>query len=88
MLSERSDEYEVSIDHVPPVIDENDWRFDEGEKVSIDLPVIPIPFRMNPDEILTDNIVAFGVRGLLVNEKKKRFLIVLHRNRCSFFLQS
>ena len=85
MLSERSDEYEVSIDDVPPMIEENDWRFDEGQWVSIDLPVIPIPFQMNTDEILTDNIVAYGVRGLLVNEKIKAVFDRLAPEQIQFF---
>lgn len=71
MLSERSDEYEFSIDETPPAIEENDWQFDVGELHPEPLPVIDIPFSINPDEIMTDNIIAYGVRGLLFNSKVK-----------------
>lgn len=71
MLSERSDEYELSIDGTPPILEENEWRFDIGEAQSRQIPVIDVPFEFHPEEIMVDNIPAYGCRGLLINRKVK-----------------
>lgn len=71
MLSERSDEYELSIDSTPPILEENEWQFDVGELESRQIPVIDIPVEIHPEEIMVDNIPAYGCRGLLINRKVK-----------------
>jgi len=70
--NERSDEYELRIDGVPPVIEEKDWSFDLGQYVVDSVPVIDVPYTMQPDERLTDNLIAPGCRGLLFNKKVKK----------------
>ena len=69
--NERKDEYELRIDGVPPSIEEHNWNFDLGQYVVDTIPLIDVPYTMEPDERLTDNLVAPGCRGLLVNKKVK-----------------
>jgi hypothetical protein len=71
MMSERSNEYELSIDGTPPLIEQHDWRFDCGVKQPAPLPVIDVPFEIQPDERMVDNIPAYGCRGLLINDRVK-----------------
>jgi len=67
--NERSDEYELRIDGVPPMIEQHDWNFDLGVYVTDSIPVIDIPYQIEPDERMTDNLIAPGCRGLLVHKK-------------------
>lgn len=67
MMSERSSEHELSLDGTPPLIERHDWRFDLGLEQPASLPVIDVPVSIRPDEHLTDNIPAYGCRGLLIN---------------------
>jgi hypothetical protein len=83
--NERSDESELRIDNVPPIIDANDWNFDNGERIGMPLPVIDIPFTMRADDRLTDNLVVPGCRGLLVNTRLKAILDELGIENLQYF---
>lgn len=72
--NERSDEYELRIDGVPPIIEENDWSFDLGQYVVDSVSLIDVPFTIQPDEHMTDNLIAPGCRGLLINRKIREIL--------------
>jgi len=67
MLSERSDEHELSIDATPEVIERQGWRFDRGDLLAKLPPPVDVPFDIEPDERIVDNIPAYGCRGLLIN---------------------
>jgi hypothetical protein len=71
MLSERSDEYELSIDATPEIIEQQNLRFDCGDLLAKLPSLIDVPFDMQPDETMVDNIPAYGCRGLLINKKVK-----------------
>lgn len=85
MMSERSDEYELSIDGTPPLIEQNDWRFDTGRSQPMSLPVIDVPFDIEPDERMVDNIPAYGCRGLLINERVKAVFDTLKLDNIEYF---
>lgn len=69
LMSERTDEYELSIDAVPPALDALNLNFDYGIHIPAKLPVIDVPYSQHPEERKTDNIVAPTRLGLLVNAK-------------------
>jgi hypothetical protein len=85
MMSERSDELELSIDGTPPVIERHGWRFDEGRAVTITPPVIDVPFQLERDETIPDNIPAYGTRGLLINDRVKAVLDGLAIDNVQYF---
>jgi hypothetical protein len=71
MLSERTHEDELSIDGTPPLIEQEDWRFDCGVAQPSALPVIDVPFEACEGLRIGDNVPAYGCRGLLVNGRLK-----------------
>lgn len=71
MLSERDNEYQYSHDDTPPQIEQYGWEFDNGQLVTDPIPVIAVPITPHPEEVLTDNIPAYGCSGLLINERVK-----------------
>ncbi len=73
-LSEVSHELELSIDGTPPMIEGLDVEFDNGVAVAGALPVIDVPVVIAPQERLTDNIPAYGCKGLLINAWLKDLL--------------
>lgn len=85
MMSERSNEYELSIDGTPPLIEQNDWRFDIGRPQPAPLPTIDVPFEIQPDERMVDNIPAYGCRGLLINERVKAVFDSLKLKNIQYF---
>ena len=85
MLSERSNEYELSIDSTPLLIEQNDWRFDTGDIFPTPIPVIDVPFVIQPDELMVDNIPAYGCRGLLINSEVKAVFDGLNLDNIQYF---
>lgn len=67
LLVERSDEHELSIDAVPPMLDRLDLRFDDGRRITA-TPPIEVPYTQHPDERITDAVVAPSRLGLVINE--------------------
>jgi len=84
-MSERSDEYEVSIDVLPPVVDSLGLHFDYGNHITGNLPIIDIPFNQHPEERKTDNIVAPTRLGLLINTKVKAIFDALSIRNIQYF---
>lgn len=71
LMSERSDEHELSVDALPPTLVRLGLRFDEGRRVASPVPRFEIPCGPCSEERLTDNVVAPTRMGLLVNDKLK-----------------
>lgn len=71
LMSERSDEYEVSIDVLPPDVEKHDLHFDYGNIVTSAPAAIDVPFPLHPEERMTDNVVSPTRLGLLINSKVK-----------------
>ena len=85
MANERSDENELSIDGIPPMIEKNDWNFDSGEIIHIPLPVIEIPYTIEACERKTDNLIAHGCRGLLVHKKIRAALDNIETSNVDYY---
>lgn len=85
LANERSDEYEVSIDNLPPYLESNDIHFDQGNLLSIQPPVIDYPFTLHPEERMTDNIVAATQAGLVINKKIKDVFDALEIRNIQYF---
>lgn len=71
LMSERSDEYEASIDDLPVRVSELELSFDSGSAMAESPPVIEVPLERHADESLTDNLVVPTRLGLLINGKVK-----------------
>lgn len=71
MLSERDNEYQYSHDETPPQIEQYGWEFDNGQLVTNPIPLIQVSITPHSEEVLTDNIPAYGCAGLLVNQRVK-----------------
>lgn len=85
LMSERSDEYELSIDVLPPMVDALDLNFDYGNYIQDNVPVIEVPYSQHPDERKTDNIVSPTRLGLLINSKVKAVFDDLHVENIQYF---
>lgn len=85
LMSERSDEYELSIDELPPTLETLGLRFDHGNHMPVTLPKIDIPYIQQPDEHKTDNIVAPTRLGLLINAKIKAIFDSLGINNIQYY---
>ncbi|TEW50168.1 imm11 family protein [Psychromonas algicola] len=70
-MSERSDEYELSIDGLPPDIERLDLYFDSGNRITDNVDTIDVPYELYPEEYFVDNIIAPTRLGLLINKKVK-----------------
>lgn len=84
-MSERSDEYEVSIDELPDLVSDLELNFDCGIRITEKVPVINIPFDPHPEERKTDNIVAPTRLGLLINDKVKTVFDKLSIRNIQYF---
>lgn len=78
LMSERSDEYELSIDELPPMMETLDLRFDYGNFISKMPPSIDVPYSQHVEERKTDNIVSPTRLGLLINERVKNVFDTLN----------
>lgn len=85
MMSERSDEYELSLDGLPVVIENMDLNFDYGNFITEKLPMIDIHYVQHPEERKTDNLVAPTRLGLLINEKVKSIFDSLNIRNIQYF---
>lgn len=85
LMSERSDEYELSIDELPPILESLDLHFDCGNPIPGSLPRIDVPYSQHPEQRKTDNIVAPTRLGLLVNGKVKRVFDALGIQNIQYF---
>ncbi|MDA3900001.1 MAG: hypothetical protein PF637_05710 [Spirochaetes bacterium] len=71
LTSERSDEYELSIDGLPEAVSKYSLNFSQGEDVLLPADEILLPYTQAADERKTDNLVCAPKLGLVVNEKLK-----------------
>ena len=85
LMSERSDENELSLDVLPPVFDSLDISFDHGNLISTPIPLIDIPFSNADNSIMTDNFVASPRMGLLINAKVKNIFDALNIDNVQYF---
>jgi hypothetical protein len=85
LVSERSDEYEISIDKVPPIIEAHRLYMDQGCFIPGRVPTIDIPFTQHVEERKTDNIVVPTRMGLFVNEKVKSIFDKLGIRNIQYF---
>ncbi len=85
LANERSDEFELSIDSVPPYLEDNDIHFDQGDLIKNECPIIDYPYTKHPKDRMTDNIVAATQAGLLVNEKLRGLFSSLNITNIQFF---
>ncbi len=85
LANERTDEYEVRIDGLPPLLESKDMNFGIGLLVSEELPVIDFSFPLDPEERMTDNIVSATRVGLLINKKIKDVFNKLAIKNIQFF---
>lgn len=84
-MSERSDEYELSIDGLPPMVEALDLNFDYGNFIPTKLPLIDVPYSQHSDERKTDNIVSPTRLGLLINDKIKAIFDDLNIENIQYF---
>lgn len=85
LASERTDEYQLRIEGVPPQINQNNWNFNYGNMQTNPIPIIDIPYTMQSDEIKTDNLVAPGCRGMLINGTVKKIFDSLKIDNVQYF---
>ena len=85
LMSERSDEYELSIDVLPPDVDRLDLHFDYGNVITADIDTIDVPYEIHPKEHITDNIIAPTRLGLLINNKVKAIFDSLGIKNIQYF---
>lgn len=85
LMSERSDENELSIDVLPPVFDSLNISFDYGNIISTPIPLIDIYFSNTENSAMTDNLVASSRMGLLINAKIKDIFDTLNIDNVQYF---
>lgn len=85
LMSERSDENELSLDVLPPVFDSLNISFDYGNVISTPIPLIEIHFSNADNFILTDNLVAPPRIGLLINHRVKDIFDTLNIDNVQYF---
>lgn len=67
--NERSSDAEARIAGVPEVVEREDLAFDRGARVSRDVPLIEILRDEDSQGVLTDNLIAPGVGGLVISAR-------------------
>ncbi|MCX4030507.1 hypothetical protein H0A36_28645 [Endozoicomonas sp. SM1973] len=85
LISERSDDNQFYLDGTPPLISTNEWSFEEGSAVTGIIPEIEMLYTIEPNEIMTDNLVSPGFRGLLIRNKVKGLLEILGLDNIQYF---
>lgn len=78
MTSERSDEYELSIDGLPDAVEDQNLNFCEGNIISPQPKGdIVLPYQQAKDERKTDNLVCAPALGLVINNRIKAIFDLL-----------
>lgn len=72
--TEADDEGDCRIYSRPDAIQANDLSFDDGVPMSGDLPMIEILIREDERGRLTDNLIAEGTTGLVLNSRLRSLL--------------
>ncbi len=76
LTSERSDEYELSIDGIPDGFDKHVLNFTVGKPVTPPVQEIILPYVQATDEHKTDNLVCAPNLGLVMNNRLQAVLDV------------
>lgn len=85
LVSERSDEKQLRIEGLPPIFEELEIDFCEGNVISQNLGVIDFPFSNTLNSIMTDNLAAAPAIGLLINEKVRGIFDKLNIDNIQYF---
>lgn len=85
LMSERSDENELSLDGLPSIFDALDINLDYGNLINTPIPVIDIHYSNTDNFAMTDNIVASPRMGLLINAKVKNIFDALNIDNVQYF---
>jgi len=85
LMSERSDEYELSIDALPLDVERLGLYFDHGNAIAANIGTINVPYELHPEEYITDNIIAPTRLGLLINNKVKAVFDALNIKNIQYF---
>ncbi len=85
LMSERSDENELSLNGLPKIFDKLDLNFDRGELIKKSPPIIEMPYLNKSNNLMTDNLVAAPRMGLLINEKLKSIFESLDIGNIQYF---
>jgi hypothetical protein len=71
LADERTNDYELSLEGIPPVMEKLGVRFDSGEFLNAEVPVIPVTYRLRDGEYMADSIEVAPRLGLLINGEVK-----------------
>ncbi len=74
LASERTDEYELSLDRLPPLLVKLGIGLADGALVTQSITTIDVPYEQHSEEYKTDNIVCSPGHGWLINKKFKDVL--------------
>ncbi len=86
LLSERSDEYELTIDGLPECMEEYDLKFSRGRKIeSLPCDTIVLPYTQAEDEFKSDNIVCAPSLGLVINRRLRLLFESLGLDNIQYF---
>ncbi|WP_157581899.1 imm11 family protein [Shewanella woodyi] len=85
MANERNSENELSIDDTPLLIETNGWEFDSGLYIKETVPLISHTYKLEPEQFITDYIVAYGFKGLLFSKKLLKVMKDLKVNNVQCF---
>src|SRR5687768_14203824 len=72
--TEARDELDARITGRPEVIDRLNLAFDDGVRIARHVPEIEIRVRENEEGRLTDNLIAKGMTGLVLNARLRTVL--------------
>lgn len=85
LMSERSDENELSLDALPSIFDSLGISLDCGNVVNSPIPLIDIHFSNIEEFAITDNLLAHPRMGLLINSKVKNIFDSLNIDNIQYF---
>lgn len=85
LASERTDENELTIDGIPPIVEALALTFDQGIEITSHVPLIEIPYSLTDEKWKTDNIVVSTRLGLLINETIKSIFDSLNIENIQYF---
>jgi hypothetical protein len=69
LADERTDDHELSLNGIPPTVEQMDIRFDLGEFLDTEVPVIEVAYQLRDGQYMADSIEVTPRLGLLINEK-------------------